>query len=148
MKEFCMIAQGYAPSENIKNGVLMVMMENYVNKSAMFLKNGKLAIGIKYTKDSMEIVEHLKDIGYVLFHTRKNTDQHLFAIKGTCAIKSTDDLEKDRYRNVMTTAIYVSVNIDCSIELDSSHIRSINIAFTPVTKYDAQFATIGSLSIE
>lgn len=141
------IAQGYVPSGNIRNGVLMVMMENYVNKSTTFLKNGKLAIGIKYTKDSMEIVEHLKEIGYVLFHTRKNTDQHLFAIKGTCVIKSTDNLEKDRYRNVTTTAIYVSVNIDCSIELDSSHIRSTNIAFTPVTRYDAQFATIESLSI-
>lgn len=139
------IANGYKPSGNIKNGVLMIMMENYANKSSMFLKNGKLAIGIKYTKDSMEIVEHIQDIGYVLFHTRKDTDQHLFAVKGHCHIKSEDELEKDRYKNVMTTRIYIIVDIESSSEIDSSHIHSTNKDFTPVTRYDAQFALISEL---
>ena len=51
-----------------KNGVLMVMMENYDKKSANFISLGKLAIGIKLTQDSFEIVEHLRTIGFVLFH--------------------------------------------------------------------------------
>ena len=80
--------EGCMPTGTAGNGVLMVMMEHYTKKSATFLKNGKLAIGLKYTKDSMEIVEHLQTIGYVLFHTRKDTDRHLFAIKGSCSVKS------------------------------------------------------------
>lgn len=137
--------QGCKPSETAKNGVLMVMMENYANKSAIFLRNGKLAIGIKYTKDSMEIIEHLQTIGYVLFHTRKNTDQHLFAIKGICSVKSAEELEEDRYRNVTTTDIYVSANLDISTELDSSNIRSTNKAFTPITRYDSQYSKLSLL---
>lgn len=137
--------QGCEPSETAKNGVLMVMMENYANKSAIFLRNGKLAIGIKYTKDSMEIIEHLQTIGYVLFHTRKNTDQHLFAIKGICSVKSAEELEEDRYRNVTTTDIYVSANLDISTELDSSNIRSTNKAFTPISRYDSQYSKLSLL---
>ena len=133
--------QGCKPSETAKNGVLMVMMENYANKSAIFLRNGKLAIGIKYTKDSMEIIEHLQTIGYVLFHTRKNTDQHLFAIKGICSVKSAEELEEDRYRNVTTTDIYVSANLD----IYSSNIRSTNKAFTPITRYDSQYSKLSLL---
>lgn len=136
------IDKGFQPSGEIKDGVLMVMMENYAKRSTAFLANGKLAIGIKYTKDSMEIVEHLNNIGYVLFHTRKNTDQHLFAVKNLCSVISAEELEDDRYKNVTTTGMYVSADIDCSKELDATEIHSANKAFTPVTRYDAQFATL------
>lgn len=139
------IAKGCKPSSVVKNGVLMVMMENYVNRSSAFLMNGKLAIGIKYTKDSMEIVEHLQTIGYVLFHTRRNSDQHLFAVKGDCVIKNVDELEEDRYKCVSTTSLYVSVDLDISSELDSSNIHSTNKKFTQQTRYDAQFAEIEKL---
>lgn len=142
------ISEGYSPAGEIKkDGVLMVMMEHYTNKSTTFLKNGKLAIGLKYTKDSMEIVEHLQTIGYVLFHTRKDTDQHLFAIKGICSVKSADELEENRYKNVTTTAMYVIADLEVSTELDSSDIHSTNKAFTPNTRYDAQYVTIKSLKI-
>lgn len=140
------ISEGYSPIADInRNGVLMVMMENYSTKSKYFLSSGKLAIGIKCTKDSMEIVEHLHTIGYVLFHTRKNTDQHLFSIKGRCLIKSAEELESDRYKNVLTTTMYVVVDLEVSTQLDSSNIKSTNKAFTPITRYDAQFSTIKSL---
>ena len=42
----------------------MVMMENYEMKSPKFLPAGKIAIGIKYTRDGIEIVENLQSIGY------------------------------------------------------------------------------------
>ena len=113
------------PSPNtLRNGVLMVMMENYANKSVKFLSNGKLAVGIKWTKDCMEIVENLKSIGCVLFHHRNDDDQHLFAIKGTCSIKDTSEIEEDRYKSVSTTEMYVVVDLDTTSELDSTNIRS------------------------
>ena len=42
-----------------------------------FLPTGKLDVGIKYTRDGIEIAENLQSIGYVLFHTRKDVGQHL-----------------------------------------------------------------------
>lgn len=122
-----------------RNGVLMVMMEKYAEKSAKFLENGKLAVGIKWTKDSMEIVENHKSIGYVLFHHRNDKDQHLFAIKGTCSIKDTSEIEEDRYRSVSTTEMYVVVDLDTTSELDSTNIRSSQKEYTPKTRYDAQY---------
>lgn len=140
------VSHGCPPSITTKDGILLVMMENYANKSLVFLKNGKLAVGIKYTKDSMEIVEHLQTIGYVLFHTRKDLDQHLFAIKNNCTVKYADELETDRYKTVTTTEMYVSIDLDITEELDASNIHSARKDFTPKTRYDAQYATIQSLT--
>lgn len=128
-----------------RNGVLMVMMENYESKSKNFLPSGKLAIGIKYTKDSMEIVEHLSSIGYVLFHHRHATGQHLFAVKGDCKVTQSDDVEPDRYKNVNTTEMYLSVDIDTSVELDASTLDSTKKEWTKATRYDAQFVTTEEL---
>lgn len=134
------------PSPNtLRDGVLMVMMENYANKSVKFLSNGKLAVGIKWTKDSMEIVENLKSIGYVLFHHRNDDDQHLFAIQGDCAVKEKSEIEEDRYKSVNTTEMYVVVDLDTTTELDSTNIRSSQKEFTQKTRYDAQYAVINEL---
>lgn len=70
----------------------------FLSKSKNFLSEGKLAVGIKFTKDSMEIVEHIGKIGYVLFHTRKDTDQHLYSIKGDCKILPAEELEAGTYK--------------------------------------------------
>lgn len=134
------------PKSLTKSGVLLVMMENYETKSKKFLSSGKIAIGIKYTKDSMEIVEHLSSIGFVLFHQRKTEGQHLFALKNTCHVVSSDDLDSDRYMNVTTTRMYLSVDIDTSIELDASTINSTKKECTRATRYDAQFATLNTLT--
>lgn len=129
-----------------RNGVLMVMMENYDSKSKNFLPSGKLAIGIKYTKDSMEIVEHLSSIGYVLFHHRNATGQHLFAVNGICKVSPSGDIESDRYKIVSTTEMYLSVNIDTSVELDASILDSTKKEWTKATRYDAQFVTTEELA--
>lgn len=128
-----------------RNGVLMVMMENYESKSKNFLPSGKLAIGIKYTKYSMEIVEHLSSIGYVLFHHRNAMGQHLFAVNGTCKVSSSGDIESDRYKNVNTAEMYLSVNIDTSVELDASILDSTKKEWTKATRYDAQYSVIEKL---
>ena len=131
-----------------KNGVLMVMMENYAIKSANFLCSGKIAIGIKYTKDSMEIVEHLAEIGYILFHQRKDTDQHLFAINGICSVVSKEEIYEDIYKNIGTTEMYLIVDFDSTNEICSRGINSNKKGCTRETRYDAQFATILQLMFE
>lgn len=138
-------AEGVPASSLQKDGVLMVMMENYAEKCSKFLPNGKLAIGIKYTKDSMEIVEHLSNIGYVLFHTRKDEGQHLFAIEGNPEIKSVNELEEDVYRNVSTTQIYVFVKLNVQ-ELDCSSLHSAKKGYaSSELRYDAQYALLEEL---
>lgn len=131
-----------------KTGVLMVMMEQYDIKSGNFLPLGKLAIGIKPTKDSMEMVEHMSSIKFVLFHQRKTEGQHLFAVKDVCKVASNEEIESDRYRNINTTNIYLSVDIDTSAELDASALDSTKKEKTNTTRYDAQFAIWNELAVQ
>lgn len=128
-----------------KQGVLMVMMENYEAKRPKFLPAGKIAIGIKYTRDGIEIAENLQSIGYVLFHTRKVEGLHLFHAKNIRLVKSVDELPSDIYRNIQTTEMYVLVDIDNAKELDSSNINAAKKAYTRETRYDAQYSLINDL---
>lgn len=130
--------------EEQKTGVLMVMIENFADKCVKFLPYGKIAIGIKYSKDSMAIVEHLSEIGYILFHTRKDEGQHLFAINGDITVVDTEELGSDVYKNVGTTEMYAVVPFE-TIELDSSNLHSSKKSFTPKTRYDAQFEELNNL---
>lgn len=139
------MAQGASVSASQKDGVLMVMMESYAEKCGKFLADGKLAVGIKYTKDSMEIVEHLSNIGYVLFHTRKDEGQHLFAVEGTPVIKSASELDAAIYRNISTTEIYVSLQLNTN-EMDSSAYHASKKGYASSEfRYDAQYATLEEL---
>lgn len=128
-----------------KSGVLMVMMEHYTIKSLNFVPFGKIAIGIKYSKDSMEIIEHLSELGYILFHDRNDTDQHLFLIEGSCSVVSADEIEQDIYKNVNTTDIYILVNFITEPEIDSNSICSTKKGYTPKTRYDAQYSALQDL---
>ena len=131
--------------ESKKQGVLMVMMENYEAKRPKFLPAGKIAIGIKYTRDGIEIAENLQSIGYVLFHTRKIEGLHLFHAKNIRLVKSVDELPSDIYRNIQTTEMYVLVDIDNAEELDSSNSNAAEKAYTRETRYDAQYSLINDL---
>ena len=127
-----------------RKGVLMVMMEKYATKSANFT-HGKLAVAIKMTVESMDIVENLSNIGYVLFHHRSDNDQHLFSVKGTCIIKAADELEDDRYKNIGNKELYISVDIDTTeLSSDNLHASMIKPA-SKETRYDAQFAWLSDL---
>jgi len=139
-------AEGVSASSAQKNGVLMVMMEHYVDKCAKFLSDGRLAVGIKYTKDSMAIVEHLSNIGYVLFHTRKDESQHLFAVEGVPVIKSASELDTTIYKNISTAELYVALQLNLK-ELDSSAIHSSKKGYASAElRYDAQYATLDELN--
>ena len=136
----------YIPPSD-KNGVLMVMMENFTAKSKSFIPSGKLAIGIKYSKDSMEIVEHLSSIGYVLFHHRSSNGQHLYAVNDVCRVIQSEEVGQDRYKVFQDKSLFIAVDADFSIELDSSSIDSTMKKFTKTTRYDAQFAFINDITI-
>ena len=132
------------PTVHGRQGVLMVMMEKYATKSANF-SHGKLAIAIKMTVESMDIVENLSYIGYVLFHHRSDNDQHLFSVKGMCIIKAADELEDDRYKNIGNKELYISVDIDTTeLSSDNLHASMIKPA-SKETRYDAQFAWLSEL---
>lgn len=74
---------------------------------------------------------------------QKNTD--LFYVKGIRLVKSVEDLPTNIYKNINTTEIYVEVNFDTSNELDSSSIHSAMKAYTPATRYDAQYIDINEI---
>lgn len=137
-------AQNSSEAVHGRKGVLMVMMEKYATKSANF-SHGKLAIAIKMTVESMDIVENLSYIGYVLFHHRSDNDQHLFSVKGTCTIKAAGELEDDRYKNIGNKELYISVDIDTTeLPNDNLHASMIKPA-SKETRYDAQFARLSDL---
>ena len=139
-----LISNGNATTTITRNGVLMVMMENYSAKSTNFLSNSKLAIGMKWTKDSMEIVENLKSIGYVIFHYRSEDNKHLFAVNGFCRMLNSNEIKDDRYKNVKDKEMYVAVDLN-TLELDSNHLHVKQKDFIPKTRYDAQYASIEEL---
>lgn len=134
------------PSKTAKNGVLMVMMESYDVKSSRFIPTGKLAVGVKYTRDGIEIAENLHSIGYVLFHTRKDIGQHLFHVKNVRLVKFKEEVESGIYKSVNTAEIYVVIEIDNSQELDASDMHSSMKKYTPTTRYDAQYANIEEIT--
>ena len=137
-------AQNSSEAVHGRKGVLMVMMEKYATKSANF-SHGKLAVAIKMTVESMDIVENLSNIGYVLFHHRSDNDQHLFSVKGTCTIKAAGELEGDRYKNIGNKELYISVDIDTTeLPNDNLHASMIKPA-SKETRYDAQFAWLSDL---
>ncbi len=137
-------AQNSSEAVHGRKGVLMVMMEKYATKSANF-SHGKLAVAIKMTVESMDIVENLSNIGYVLFHHRSDNDQHLFSVRGTCIIKAAGELEDDRYKNIGNKELYISVDIDTT-ELSSGNLHASKIKpASKETRYDAQFAWLSDL---
>ena len=137
-------AQNSSEAVHGRKGVLMVMMEKYATKSANF-SHGKLAVAIKMTVESMDIVENLSNIGYVLFHHRSDNDQHLFSVKGTCTIKAAGELEDDRYKNIGNKELYISVDINTT-ELSSGNLHASMIKpASKETRYDAQFAWLSDL---
>ena len=80
-----------------KTGVLMVMMENYNNKSEKFLPSGSIAVALKDTPESKEIIDNIHNIGYILFHIRKDEGKHLFIVEKN-SIVDIDGIEKGIYK--------------------------------------------------
>jgi hypothetical protein len=130
-----------------KDGVLMVMMENYQGKSANFITAGQIAIGIKETSGYDEILKNIDSIGYILFHTRKDIDQHLFALDSNCVVKEGSELD-GVYKNISTSSRYLLVSFMNDFELVSTSLHSTNKPNSDrTTRYDSQFAWLDELKM-
>jgi llaJI restriction endonuclease len=134
----------YTSIDSDKQGVLMVMMEQYDNKSTKFLPSGQIAIGVKMTKAGMEIVRHIDEIGYLLFHVRRDEGQHLFAVGKVPKVmfKAEIEAEATLYANTSTCDIYLLVAFDAVHELDTSNVHSGQVKVDKTERYDAYYCRI------
>lgn len=130
-------------------GVAMVMMENYDDKKRFF-GQGKIAIPVKITEWGMDILEHINDLQFVLFHTRdKEKNKHLFLIQTTPFVVKKEAAEERGYYLVNKNANrYICVDISLNQELDASCTdpSSKNIPYEKAQRYDTQYTTIRQLT--
>lgn len=130
-----------------KNGVLMVMMENYDLKSKNFLPSGKIAVALKETPESDEITTNFHNIGYILFHVRKDEGKHLF-IADNISIVDKEKAEKDIYKTALSDNVVkyalISFNNDFELMADSLHPQKKPYRNSS-TRYDAQYAIMTEL---
>lgn len=129
-----------------KDGVLMVMMEKYADKSKNFLSSGVLAVALKDTQESKEIVDNLHNIGYILFHVWKDDDKHLFIVDRIRAVLK-EELEVDVYPTIKpeneNVTGYVLVYFNNEFELLSDTIHPQNVSGH--TRYDARYSDLEHL---
>jgi hypothetical protein len=132
-----------------KNGVLMVMMENYDAKCKNFLSAGVIAVALKDTLESKEIIENLFKIRYILFHTWKEEGKHLFMVENI-NIVAKGDVSSNVYKTIkpenenVTEYALVSFNNDFELMSDSLH----PISKSGPTRYDAQYSILENLKTE
>ena len=130
-----------------KDGVLMVMMENYDIRSKSFLPSGILAVALKDTSESKEIIDNFHNIGYILFHTRKDEGKHLFMVEKV-TIAEKNDIKNSIVKNVDTDKVtkyaLVSFNIEFEMLPDSLHPQN-KPSENKSTRYDAQYAMLNEL---
>ncbi len=137
---------GTSSASSARQGVLMVMMENYAIKSPNFLSSGKIAIGIKMTKTGMNIIRHIDDIGFILFHIRGSEGQHLFALSQPPKLIDKEEMEKlSVYPSFKDGNIYLLVEFGADQELDSSNLNSGKIKVSKRERYDANYCLVGDL---
>lgn len=144
------VSVAISTNESRKTGVLMVMMEQDDNKSAKFLSSGKIAIGVKTTKKGMDIIRHLDDIGYILFHTYSDEGQHLYAIQQCPKIIERKEIEQHSEIDVHpgTCDIYLAVEFDAEEEINDFTLHSRQIQVDKQEWYDAQYVDKTSLTPE
>ena len=139
-----------------KDGVFMVMMENYVAKSLKFYETGKFAVPIHYTADGMELINNATSIGLVLFRTRKPDGQHLFHLTEDVRFVPKTLIPNEYYLSVQnpwprdtgedTVFLYALLDIYMTDELDSSMLNCQNKPFTSQKeRYDSQYSTLSEL---
>lgn len=117
-----------------------------LEKSANFLPSGKIAIGIKMTKTGMNIIRHIDDIGFILFHIRGNEGQHLFALSQPPKLIDKEEMKKlSVYPSFKDGNIYLLVEFSADQELDSSNLNSNKIKVDKRERYDANYCLVGDL---
>lgn len=142
-----------------KEGVLLVMMENWVTRSAK-LQGDKLAVPVKMTEQGLDVLENIHNIRYLLFHHRasydtppQERDQHLFRVVNFPRTIKPEDVvarglhptsqspDAKRYIEIcvdFTQELSQGANLNCSYE---------NLPYNPKSsdRYDAQFVEYARL---
>lgn len=140
------VASEVVPGLSARQGVLAVMM--YQDRLHKFLNSGEIAIGIKTTKAGMEIIRHLDDIRYLLFHTRRDEGQVLFEITATPQLLNSSDIEgfPGLYLNMKHCPLYLLVQFDLDKRVPTTHIHSSYLEFADNTeRYDPSYCQIADL---
>lgn len=130
-----------------KDGVLMVMMEDYDSKSVKFLNQGVIAVALKSTQFSKDIRQNIFNIGYVFFHTRNDDEKkHLFAVESLTIIDK-ESKDEDVYATASSDKVvgYVQVLFRNDFELMSDGLKPKNAPYDPTTRYDAQYVELNKL---
>lgn len=128
-----------------KIGVLMVMMEKFDDKSKRFLPSGTIAVALKDTAESKEIIDNFHNIGYMLFHVRKDEGKHLFIVD-KISIVDIDGVEDGVYKTTKRGTKFALVSFNNEFELlsDSLHPQQ-KPNKNSSTRYDAQYAIMNEL---
>ena len=128
-----------------KTGILMVMMEQYDNKSKSFLSSGVIAVALKDTSESKEIADNFYNIGYILFHTWKDVGKHLFMID-RISIVDVAEVGNEIYKTTKKGTKYALVSFNTEFELMSESLHPQKKSNeSKSTRYDAQYATMTEL---
>lgn len=141
-----------------KQGVFLIMMENYPAKSQKFKESGKIAVPVRYTNDGMEILSNAANIGSVLFHTRHTDGQHLFELKENVRFVPKNQVPPEYYMTVKNPSqpnpdeemvfLYALLEIDMGNEHDATILNCQKKPFaSPKERYDAQYSTLSDLMI-
>lgn len=141
-------AKGYKPFSNtVSDGVLMVEISELQYIKTGFPKDSKLAVAVRFTKENMELIENLRRIGYVLYHTRSDKHKRMFAVVGEARIIMSEEVGSDRHKNIEGAKIYISVDIDTSNEINSDtyFVRNI-ITGDFIDPNNARYATLAQLA--
>ena len=108
-----------------RTGVLLVKTVNFDKEYEKFSSNGLYAVNTGINDiETLKIAQHLNSIGYVMF-VKDITEKHLFALRGSCDIKKSKDIEDERQRNKNGASYYFTIDMDLSKEIDSSKITAV-----------------------
>lgn len=133
-----------------KDGVLMVMMEDYERKASSFIGHGIIAVALKDTPFSEEIRQNIFNIGYLLFHTRSDDkNKHLFFVE-SLAIVNKDSKEEKVYATSSSDNVveYVQVTFRDDFEVVSNELKPAKAQFDKTTRYDAQYVKLVDIKEE
>ena len=117
--------------------VCVFLLGTRIVRYLSFFGSKKVCSSLKYSRESMEIVELIGEIGYVMFHNRRRDGQHVFAVKSCGGVTSAKDVDEGVYKNVGTCEIYLVVEFDGEWEMDSEELDCTQVECTTKTRYDA-----------
>ena len=105
-------------------------------------------VGTRRAVSGIHLLFLCLEIGYLLFHTRKDEGQRLFALTEEPVIKYPDELTEDVYKNIKDSQLYILASLN-QTEMDCTNIHASYIKQTEQSyRYDPQFATIEELTTQ